>query len=525
MSRDVTKPLDFVQPPRTVAGGFMRPNRVPDVEHEILMQEFVHAHLMTILQPFNEQMQNLQEGLQKVTLQSTGTAAEVTRHREQISTHHKMIAAFDKTTEELSGALQELQKEVRVVSNKHEALSRDHYQVKNSLEDAESRLRSATAQIEDLFGGQTGVVAQLERLNTGLADIEQHVGTVVESRLNHLHGFCRDIRTEQTNLSEAVSDCQTDIHRNQENIKQQQSKIVARQGEDDEKFACLSQHAKGFEAKLSQLLADLKSTDEVAKATEKETQRAHMEVAKLRSTQQLYAEYSEIFLAVKENSRRVGKLEDTVQLMNSRNPVEISIFQDTIQKIQAQVDDNETKIQSVDRFQASTTVRLDSLGRSIDGFGSEIKGLERRCGALDGDIQTLQLWQHGATEKFEEHTLRNLQNKGDLQKLQVDLEAKGGYIIDLREEIALVQRTVTRIDGNVDVMQKYFTGFGKGLQETTRCVSTGEVVTPRNTPPRPQSATVHATGLPTLPLTGSGSPPRRRPWSSKENRTRDLEGF
>eukprot|EP00435_Cladocopium_sp_Y103_P029944 s4041_g7.t1 len=191
----------------------------------------------------------------------------------------------------------------------------------------------------------------------------------------------------------------------------------------------------------------------------------------------------------------------------------------------------------------------------LEPFQPEIKSLERRCGVLDAEVQGLELWQHGSTEKFEEHTLKFQQTlgpffdtygrkedrgntyadtmgklpwqKADLQKLQAEVDARGGLLEDLKDELAQTQIRLVRIDGNVDVMQKYFTGFGKGLQDarncsdTTRCVSAGEALrSPRPTPPRPQSAAAAATGLPTL--CGAGSP-RRRPWSSKEIRSRDLD--
>eukprot|EP00913_Durusdinium_trenchii_P021178 g19899.t1 len=184
----------------------------------------------------------------------------------------------------------------------------------------------------------------------------------------------------------------------------------------------------------------------------------------------------------------------------------------TLENSTKTITDAETIISSFERRLAAQKRKAEKgtttkpaaaeVARSIEPFEPEIKSLERRCGMIDAEVQGLALWQHGSTEKFEEHSLKFQQQKSDLQKLQAEIDARGGYLEEIQSELATQQRKIVRIDGNVDVMQKYFTGLGKGLQD------------PRSWA---QSATTPATGLPTL--CGSGSP-RRRPWSSKEVRTR-----
>ncbi|CAK9092912.1 unnamed protein product [Durusdinium trenchii] len=513
------KPREFVQSPRrspTEPTGFVKSvGRLE--EHEVLMQEFVHAHLMTILQPFSEQLQTLQEELQQLAVQIPPVAQEVVQNREKIAQLATTVPPLEQADVALAQKIEEVRLEVRAIVPKHEKLAADHEELKGHLMEADGRLLRTSEQIEALMGGQDGVMAQLQRLHEGLSEVEKHVSTVVESRLNYLHTFCKDLRGEQTTQLETISQLDENCCKNGDAIKQVRMRVSARQAEDDEKFACLSQHAKGFEAKLSQFLPEVKTNEDAIKQHDKELQRLMGDIQKLRSMQQLYAEYSEIFISVRENTRRVAKVEDTVQVLSARNPVEVHHFQETIQRLQNQMDENETRLQSVDRSQLGLSGRIEQVARSIEPFEPEIKSLERRCGMIDAEVQGLALWQHGSTEKFEEHSLKFQQQKSDLQKLQAEIDARGGYLEEIQSELATQQRKIVRIDGNVDVMQKYFTGLGKGLQDTTRSVSARDMATPRATPPRPQSATTPATGLPTL--CGSGSP-RRRPWSSKEVRTR-----
>eukprot|EP00913_Durusdinium_trenchii_P021175 g19896.t1 len=174
--------------------------------------------------------------------------------------------------------------------------------------EADGRLLRTSEQIEALMGGQDGVMAQLQRLHEGLSEVEKHVSTVVESRLNYLHTFCKDLRGEQTTQLETISQLDENCCKNGDAIKQVRMRVSARQAEDDEKFACLSQHAKGFEAKLSHAGSVLSGLF------------AHF------PRQRTWAE--EIFISVRENTRRVAKVEDTVQVLSARNPVEVHHFQE-----------------------------------------------------------------------------------------------------------------------------------------------------------------------------------------------------
>ena len=94
------------------------------------------------------------------------------------------------------------------------------------------------------------------------------------------------------------------------------------------------------------------------------------------------------------------------------------------------------------------------MARLIEPFEPEIKGLERRCSAFwprngrfhlkiepmwvnssrvvafsvevtDAEVQSLALWQHGATEKFEAQAAKLLQQKSEHQKLLAEVDARG----------------------------------------------------------------------------------------------------
>lgn len=397
----------------------------------------------------------------------------------------------------------------------------DHSQVRAAIAESESQLAGASSQIQKLLGGQDGIIAQLDRLNNGLDHAEQKQ-LVVDKRLEHLHQFCKDLKGEQATQQESIREAHMKSDRSSEAIRKTNAQASQKQGEDEEKFACLNQHARGFEAKLSHYLGTFREQDNMLKAHEKEFQRVAAEMAKLRSSEELHQHFSELFLQVREFNRRVVKLEDNYSQVSLRNGVDLSVFQDTVAKIHEQAEENSLKIASVDRNQANSTQQVDVLSKTLVHLEEAIQNFDHRATVIDGEVQDLHFWQHGATEKFEEHNSRLQSCKGDFQKCQKELNAKGIELNDLRQDISATQRRLSRIDGNVDIMQKYFTGFGKGLQDTSRCVSSRDTFnTPRTSPQRPHSATV-STGLPSLPVR-SDSPTRQRPWSSIERTTRDID--
>jgi len=486
-----------------------------------MMQEFVHAQLMTILQPFVDQLELLSDALNALTAQTAEIEDEVLHHREQVAQNQSRLTALEARATEATTGIQEVHKKVSGLGNRTDVLLADHSQVKAAIAESEAQLAGASSQIQKLLGGQDGIIAQLDRLNNGVDHAEQKQ-LVVDKRLEHLHQFCKDLKGEQAMQQESIREAHMKSDRSSEAIRKTNAQASQKQGEDEEKFACLNQHARGFEAKLSHYLGTFREQDNMLKAHDKEFQRVAAEMAKIRSQEELYQQFSELFLQVREFNRRVVKLEDGFSQVNLRNGVDLSVFQDTVAKIHEQAEENSLKIASVDRSQANSSQQVDVLSKTLVHLEEAIQNFDHRATVIDGEVQDLHFWQHGATEKFEEHNTRLQSCKGDFQKCQKELNAKGIELNDLRQDISATQKRLSRIDGNVDIMQKYFTGFGKGLQDTSRCVSSRDTFnTPRTSPQRPHSATV-STGLPSLPVR-SDSPTRQRPWSSIERTTRDID--
>ncbi|CAE7514327.1 unnamed protein product [Symbiodinium natans] len=110
------KPVVFVHNPRSSEGSpGVRPSPVPDTKHESIMQEFVHAQMMTILQPFVDQLELLSDGLSVVTAQTADVQVEVSQQREQIVQHQGRLNGLDARVVEGSSAIQEVNKKVNAL--------------------------------------------------------------------------------------------------------------------------------------------------------------------------------------------------------------------------------------------------------------------------------------------------------------------------------------------------------------------------------------------------------------------------
>eukprot|EP00439_Symbiodinium_sp_Y106_P051623 s3601_g6.t2 len=105
------KPVVFVHNPRSPDGSpSVKPSPVPDTKHEAMMQEFVHAQLMTILQPFVDQLELLSDALNALTAQTAEIEDEVLHHREQVAQNQSRLTALEARATEATTGIQEVHK-------------------------------------------------------------------------------------------------------------------------------------------------------------------------------------------------------------------------------------------------------------------------------------------------------------------------------------------------------------------------------------------------------------------------------
>merc|ERR1712039_272757 len=115
----------------------------------------------------------------------------------------------------------------------------------------------------------------------------------------------------------------------------------------------------------------------------------------------------------------------------------------------------------------SATLRATSMENDNRKFG-------KRLDAFDRETQSLNLWQQGATEKFEAHAADLERMQSELQQAHKGLDGTNANLDGTKSELVAAQEVLTKVSSRLDLLHKYFHGLGKGLQETHRHVAAGE---------------------------------------------------
>lgn len=476
---------------------------------EAAMQQFVHSHMMNILQPFIEQIGCIEEALENLKGGLSETVAGAAQHQIQIEAHNNKLSELDCGLAKLNAHLEATREELSRTDRSLTELAADAGHRKIGLAHIEEKLQTVEASVSGLQSAQADSCSDISKLQRSQQDIEKKLSEHVETRLNNIHRFCKDLSTQQADLTESFRPLKALGESNQQALKQLSSAVDKKHAQDYETFQCLNQHAKGFEAKLGLLSGDLQRQGESMKSHDKEFQRLRTEIAPcVTQLHKAHANDSEALLSLKEYARRLGKAEKDVSQLRGDSAAGFHKIESFFRDIQDKADKNNSDIVDLRNTHEGNARLLHSCGQRVTDLECEHLKLSKRSDSIQVDVQGLAFWQNGATEKLEAHASELARLQTEMQASKKTLEATDIDVESLRKELDTTQKSHSRFESRLDTHQKYFSGFGKGLQETHRKVAgdSGHMPAKAGT----VLASMMLPAVPVTPRSSSGLSPRRR---------------
>lgn len=474
------------------------------------MQQFVHSHMMSILQPFIEQIGCIEEAIETLKGGLSETAAGTAQHRVQIELHNNKLSELDCGLAKLGSHLDATRDELSRTERSVSEIAADAGKRRIGLTSVEERMKTAEAALSGLQSKQADSCSDICKLQRSQRDVEKQLSEHVETRINNIHRFCKDLNTEQANMRESFLSLKALGESNQQALQQLSSAVDKKQAEDNESFQCLNQHAKGFEAKLGLLSGNLQKQGESMKSHDKEFQRLRTEIAPcVTQLHQSQAGQSEALLSLKESARRLGKVEKDVAQLRSDSGAGFQKMDTVLRSIQDKADKTTSDIVDFKNTNEGNARQLHSFGQRVTDCEYEHSKLSKRADGIHSEVQGLAFWQHGATEKLEAHDSELARFQSDMQGSKNALQNTDADVESLRRQLEAAQKSHWRLESRVENVQKYFSGFGKGLQDTHRKVAGEGGCMPA------KAGTVLASMMlpavpPTTPRSNSGLSPRRR---------------
>lgn len=482
------------------------------------MQRFFQEHLTGILRPINEHVQELQEQTRALALDLARTDARVYGYLNKVEAHEHQLSGLKASHGDMGTALLELRADVARGGERHAALEQHHGKTRGDLDcmarDFQSTASSLRHLEQALRQAADDSAASAQTLRDELSEASRRAARLEASfaQLDSAHrGLAGDVGGPfAQGLKEATGLGALNAQR-----LEKLAAGMAFQREDHERLAG---DVRGSQQRFAQELRGAREASETASVglaslrTEVcSAARADELEQDLRSLQEKVQKQHGVF------SARTSKLDDmfgqvskglTEMMSSSSAPG----GDDDGEKDDANVlaDLGKVVVQTASDVKQQA-LYLRHLREADDRRGRHLQGLEERVAGLSECARDLTQRAETSEERLGvcESSQREAAAAVQVQRLELERAHKrqqqlstslGGATANIRlvnDHVRLVGQDVARQAAKVDVAHEYIDGLGHGLQDTHRCVMTGQEGLLA-----PKSGSLTARGLPKLVWSG-----------------------
>mmetsp|Transcript_12005 Transcript_12005/g.21040 ORF Transcript_12005/g.21040 Transcript_12005/m.21040 type:complete len:310 (-) Transcript_12005:44-973(-) len=247
------------------------------------------------------------------------------------------------------------------------------------------------------------------------------------------------------------------------------SGAVEQRGQDDaENFADLRERTTNLETKLLDAGQEMRKNGDGLKSIDREVQNLRTWAEQVAAVRQLHDQQLELASGLDMQGRRLDKAEEDIALLRSDTAEERQAQWSEFRGLENRISKNmEDLLQWRDKQRAHCDL-LSSTGQRLKSLESGQKDIEQRVDANEQEMQHLIEWRHGACKQLASHD----SSLGEVQSAAAQAgEQLEGCCMGLRTlqgECGADREVLAKLGSRLDLCQKYFNGFGKGLQDTHR---------------------------------------------------------
>lgn len=497
-------------------------------EDDEVMQEFVQSHLVSTLNPIHEEVSTIRGVMHEME-------ARVTKFASQIARQSTKIEEQEHELQNLNSALAAKDSRMTAMHQLIIATRAENADIRGNTDSN----KAALDKVDDKWQGTLGVLQNLQlqqdkqgseirKLYHTIAASDQKASDLVETRLNNLNSFCKELCNQQRDMENAINTLRAQEDETREKLKNASCAHDQFRQDVIEKFGLRDVRSKAIEAKVTSLSQEIEKPIANLRATDKELSHVKGKVAVLES-QNFHNQICEILDSLKDFVRRLSTAEEEIVQVRRKSAEQFHVRDKLLRKL----DDKATK-HSMDLADLTSAQKIDiehlaALQANLAPILVKTRQQGEETGEqpdnnLSFDDELKELREQAAVQR---DTLDKCTNKLDMvhhlleslkQKEQRDFDSSYTQISGLQEDLGDANALLTKLDARVELVQKYFTGLGRGLQDTHTAMTGDSSVLPQK----------NVKQLPTLPATtprsGLLSDPRKpsrqgfaRPLSSLQN--------
>jgi len=485
-------------------------------EDDEVMQEFVQSHLVSTLNPMTEEIGQMKGALGDME-------GKVLKFSDKLAKQNAKMEEQEHELQNLSSAV--AAKDTRmtamhqlILATRAEAsdIRGNTDTTKGALDKLDDKWQGAISLLQNLQMQQDKQASEIRKLQHAVSTADQKASDLVETRINNLNAFCKELCNQQRDMETAITQLRSHEEETRDKLKHTIGIHDQHRQDVIEKFGLRDVRTKAIEAKLSTLAQELEKPITNIRATDKEVAHLKSKVAVLES-QNFHNQISDLCDTLKDMGRRLASAEEEVVQVRRKSAEQFHMRDKLLRKLDDKATKHSIDINELISNQKADIEHLNALQSTLAPLlmktrqQSADEGDQPGDSALTFDQELKELRETTASQKEQ---LDKAQNKLDMVahlldslklKEQRDVDTNSSQITGLQEELGDAHTMLSKLDARVEMVQKYFTGLSRGLQDT-HSVLTGD------SSALPQKNVKQLPTLPnTTPRTALMSPSPRKP--------------
>jgi len=224
---------------------------------------------------------------------------------------------------------------------------------KGALDKLDDKWQGTISLLQNLQLQQDKHSSEIRKLQHAIAAADQKASDLVETRINNLNSFCKELCNQQRDMETAITQLKSHEEETRDKLKHTVSVHDQHRQDVIEKFGLRDVRTKAIEAKLTTLAQELEKPITNIRATDKEVAHLKSKVAILES-QNFHNQISELCDALKDLGRRMASAEEEVVQVRRKSAEQFHMRDKLLRKL----DDKATK-HSIDINELMSTQKAD----------------------------------------------------------------------------------------------------------------------------------------------------------------------
>jgi len=441
------------------------------------MQAFIRSQMYSIMHPVAEHVREVQAQVQQLAKRVKETDGKIDEHRVCFEQHLDELTALRRTIASTDQNVEKLQNDLGVAHREKERLGADHEVTKTDLAKTAGDLRMTNVLLKQMQQKHEDLDGDVRSLHTGHEKTNRTFAQEVE-RISQVMEIAHGLNGRTMDMMQSIDD------------------LVRSTAENNRGLQKLAQHHEKTHGALG---ADLESKQEQLDSIESRLgstqQDAQSHCEKIRDIEERLRLLKSSLLSVdgeKDSTNGSSRFDREGPETALKVNADLDGVKATLNKLQevfsTYKDDHSQLLKDLDRRVADNTTRVEGLHVAKESMSEHLKRndgllskLQRNLDALGGQVDMLQQDMKGVQGGHADLAGKVDSQRIALSKTQADLKHTGGIVdsttenvLHLKGGLAAMDATLSKLGSRYDNCTRNIHGVSRGLADVGKHVAQGD---------------------------------------------------